>query len=342
MSLQSGSLGKFWFGPQTAKGTAATTYYGFRANLVEVAPGQRSTPIGNLVGGSFLPGGNIKTAAWGAGGIVMPPPLDDYVGWLLFAFAGSVTSNTLADGGSYYEHYMPSGADSTAPGKYLTARRSIPGTATQYEQMEDMVPSRIMLGITPGQYVTMRYEVAGRTISAPDGSGWSFSSKDETSVPIACKGGLELPDGTALETATGASLDVVNVTPGLDQVLTVGSYYPYDFPVLTRAITLSFTNLWETKDIYANFYYSGTAWTPVQYTSSLDVYVQSPGNMSGTSTPYELKLWASNVQWDCDPVRTAGGELIGMTTRGTVADAGSGFDWYWRLRNVTASYTWPT
>jgi len=343
MSLQSGSLGRLWFGPQTAKGTAATTYYGFRANVGDVAPGQLFRNVGNLVGGSFLPGGSIKTAAFGAGGITLPPPLENYLGWLLYAFAGTVTSNTLSDSVSYYEHYFPSGADSTAPGKYLTARRTIPGGSAQYEQMEDLVPSRILLGITPGEYVTMRFDAMGRTISAPDGSGWTFTSEDETSVPIACRGGLEMPDGSSLSTATGAALEIINVLPPMNQVLVVGSYYPYDFPVLTRAITLSYTHLYETNTLYTNFYWNGTAWQPTIYSTSLDVYVQSTGYMTGTSaTPYEFKLWANNVDWACDPITLAGGQLIGMRITGSVAKASSGFDWYMRLRNLTASYTWPT
>jgi len=342
MSLQSGSLGKFWLGPQAAKGTAAETFYAFRANLVDVAPGQMFRNIGPQVGGTFLPGGSIKTAAFSGGGVVMPPVLDDYLGWLLYAFAGSVTSNTLTDGVSYYEHYFPSGADSSAPGKYLTARRVIPGTAAMYEQMEDLVPTRLLLTITPGEYATMRYDVVGRTISAPDGSGWTHSAKDEASIPISCKGGLEFPDGSDIETATAVSIELVNIVPDMRRVQTVGSYYPYDFPVLGRNITLSFQHLHETKTLYSLFYWNGTAWQPTVYSTSFDVYVESTGDMTGTSTPFELKVWGNNVDWACDPIRLAGGELIGMAVTGSVARATSGYDWYMRLRNLTSAYAWPS
>jgi len=340
MSLQSGTEGKFWFGPQTGKGTAASTYYSFLASLVQVAPQQMVRSLGPVVGGRFLPYGLIKTAAWGGGPVVLPPILDDYIGWLLYAFAGTCTSNDMGD--STYEHTMPSGADDSAPGKYLTARRKIPGTADQYEQMEDLVPYRIVLGITPGEYVNMRYETIGRTVSAPDGSGWSFSAKDETSIPIACRGGLELPDGSSLATATGAALEIVNVIPDLGRVLVVGDYYPYDFPVLTRAITLSFTHLYETNTLYQNFYWDGTAWKPDVYSTSMDVYVQSTTDISGASAPYELKLWAQNVDWACAPLNLAGGGLLEFAITGTVSQASSGFDWYFRLKNATSEYTWPT
>jgi hypothetical protein len=339
MSLQSGSLGRFWLGAQTAKGSAASTYYGFKANMVDVSPGQDYRDIGQLVGGSLLPGGSIKTAAWSSGGLVMPPPLDDYIGWLLYAFAGSVS--TVDNGDSTYSHYFPSGADSTAPGKYLTARRSVPGTDTLYEQMEDLVPTRLLWGLTPGEFTTLRADLVGRTPSNPDGSGWSYSAKDETSVPISCKGAFELPNGTEVETSAAVTMEMVNIVPNLREVLTLGSYYPFDFPVLGRAISVSFSHLWETKDLYVSNYFSAGDWSPTVYSSSLDLYVQSPGNITG-SVPYELRFYAPSVDWRCQPVPLAGGELIRMNMVGTVTDYSSGYDWWLMIKNGTANYTWPT
>lgn len=341
MTLQSGSLGKFWFGPQTAKGTAATTYYGYKGNLVDLAPQQIVRNIGPQVGGSFVPPGSVKTGAFGGGAAIFAPSLDDYIGWLLYAFAGSVTSNSMG-GGTYYEHLFPSGADSTAPGKYLTGRRSVPGTATLYEQMEDLVPVRILLGVTPGEYATMRFEAVGRTISSPDGSGWAYTTKDETTVPLGVRGGIEIPDGSEHGTITGLSLEIANVIPDIRQVMVIGSYYPYDFPVLARNITANFNYLWESKTFYDNFYWNGTAWQPTIYSSSLDVYIQTPGDIAGAAVPYELKLWAANVDWQCAPPRLAGGELVAFAVTGTVTAAASGFDWFLKLRNGTSLYTWPT
>ena len=239
MSLQSATLGKIWLGPQTAKGSAASTYYGWKANMVDVAPNQMTRNIGQMVGGSLVPQGSVKTAAWSGGAMVCPPPLDDYIGWLLYAFAGSVSS--VDNGNSTYAHYFPSGADDTAPAKYLTARREVPATSALYEQFEDQVPYRLLLGVAAGEFATMRAEMAGRTPSEPDGSGWTYTTKDQTSVPVACKGHFELPDDTALNTVNGVTLDMTNIIPPVGQVLTVGNYYPYDFPVLGRQITLTFS-----------------------------------------------------------------------------------------------------
>jgi hypothetical protein len=339
MSLQSATLGRFWLGPQTAKGTAASTYYGFKANLVDVAPSQMTRNIGQLVGGSLLPGGSIKTAAWSGGAMVTPPPLDDYIGWLFYAFAGSVSS--VDNGNSTYSHYFPSGADSVAPAKYLTARRMVPATSNMYEQMEDMVPYRLLMGFAPGEFATMRAEMVGRTPTKPDGSGWSYAAKDESSVPIACKGFFELPDDTDLNTITGVTLEMANVVPPLQQVLTLGDYYPYDFPVLSRAITLTFSVLWESSSLYESLYYSGTNWSPTIYSSDVELQVESTGNITG-SLPYKLTFYGQAVDWECQPIALAGGNLIAMQMMGTVTAASSGFDWYLKLTNGTANYNWPT
>lgn len=340
MSLQSGSLGQVWYGPQVEKGTEATVYYGFRGNMFDLAPQQITKNIGPMVGGSFLPGGSIKTAAFGAGAGIFPPALDDYLGWLLYAFAGSVTSNDLT---TYHEHIFPSGADDTAPGKYLTGYRQVPGDTTMYEMMEDLVPARMLIGITPGEYATMRFECIGRTISSPGSKVGNFNDgKDETTVPIACKGAFEAPDASEVGLATGVTIELANMVPDLQRVLVVGDYYPYDFPVLTRGITVTATYFWETKAFYDNFFWSGTAWTPVVYSTSLDIHVESAGDIPGASVPYQLKLWASDVDWEAQPLNLVGGDLIEFQVTGTVTNAASGHDWYLRLRNGTADYTWPT
>jgi hypothetical protein len=271
----------------------------------------------------------------------MPPPLDDYVGWLFHAFAGSASSVDLGD--STYNHYFPESTDDQAVSKYLTARRKVPATTTDlYEQMLDQVVYRLLFGFTPGEYATLRAEMIGRKPTKPDGSGWSFSAKDETSVPIVCKGEFQLPDATDVETANGITLDMTNIIPDLRRMLVAGDYYPYDFPIQGRAITVAFSHLWEDADLYASLYYSGTDWNPVIYSSSFRVMVQSPGFITG-AIPYELEFKAENVDWSCQPVALRGGDLVEMAMVGTIAAAGgTGHDWWLRLRNGTANYTWLT
>lgn len=341
MSLQAGTLGRVWLGGQTAKGTAATTYFGYKANIVQLAPIQITRNVGQLVGGTLLPGDSVKAGVMAGGALVMPPALESNLGVLLYAFAGSVSSVDNADG--TYTHYFPSGTDSTAPGKYLTARRSVPGTSTLYEQLEDLVPYRMLFGLTPGEFTTLRAEFMGRLPKSPDGSGWSYSAEGQSSIPIGCAGHFELPDGTAVETSAAVQLELASGIPNPQDVFTLGSYYPFDFPVLSRNITVSFTHLYETKTLYDNLHYDGSGdWETALYSSSLDVEVQSTGYITG-SLPYKLKFYAPNVQWELrNPVELRGGDLIRMDMVGTVAAATSGStDWYLALTNGVSSYAWP-
>lgn len=340
MSLQAASLGKFWLGPQTARGIAATaTYNPMKANMVNVGGQQLTTNVGQLVGGNFMPGDSVKTAAFSGGSLVMPPPLDDYIGWLLYAFAGSASSVDNGDG--TYTHYFPEGADSTAPTKYLTGRRSVPGAAVMYEQMIDLVPARMMFGFTPGEFTTLRSDLIGRTPSNPDGGAWSFTgAKGQSSIPIGCSGTFELPDGTAVETSSAVQLDLQNIIPNIQDVLTLGSYYPFDFPVLGRNITVSFQHLWETKTLYESMYYTGGSWNLDLYNTDLDFEVESNGYITG-ALPYKLKFYGQNVQWQCQPLELRGGDLVRLQMVGTVAAADSGHDWYLALTNGTSSYSWP-
>jgi hypothetical protein len=339
MTLQPASLGRTWLGPQAEKGTAATTFYGFKANLAGLTPQELIRNVGALVGGSLVPPGSIKTAAWSGGALIMPPALDDQIGWLLYSFAGSVSSVDNGDG--TYTHYFPSGADSVAVEKLLSARRSVPGSSVLYELMIDQQVYRLLWGLTPGEPATLRAEMIGREPSNPDGAAWTFSGKSETTVPITCKGSFELPDGSPLTAATGVVLNMINVVPDVARVLVGGSYYPHSFPVINRAIGVQFSFLWENPTLYQSLYYSAGSWNPVIYSGSFNCEVQSPGFITG-ALPYKLEFYAQAMNWTCQPLQLRGGDLIEMGMTGTLKDSDSGHDWYLALTNGTEEYAWPT
>lgn len=339
MSLQPASLGRVWLGPQTARDTAATTFYGYQGNLLGLSPSQMLRSLGPLVGGKLIPGGSVKTGVWSGGALVMPPALDDYIGWLLYSFAGSVSSVNPDTG--VYAHYFPAGADETAPEKYLTARRTVPGSSVLYEQMSDLKPYRLLFGLTPGEFATLRAEFVGRKPTNPDGSSWVFDAKDpEESCPITCNGVFRMA-GLPAETTSGVVLDLTNIVPDLRRVMVGGSPYPYDFPVLNRAISVQFGFLWEDPTLYQALYYDSGEWEPLVYSSSYEVTVESAGVITGT-TPYSLTFWAASVDWQAQPLALRGGDLVEFGMVGTVKPAVSGHDWYLKLVNGTGpTYNWP-
>jgi hypothetical protein len=336
MSLQTSLLGKAWLGLQSAKGTEATTLNGFKANLVGLSPQQALSNIGALVGGSLIRPGSIKTAAWSAGALIMPPSLAGQFGELLYGFAGSVSSVDNTDG--TYTHYFPDGADDTQPTVLMTARRKVPGSSALYEQMIDMRCYRLLFNMPAANYATLRAEFVGGEFSNPDGASWTFSAEDESSVPVTSLGTFELPDGTEVNTERGLTVDITSAVPPLQQVQVGGSYFPYDFPVLERVLTIQFTYLWENPTFYKQLLYNGTDFEPVVYTSDFHATVQSPGYVTG-SIRYQLEIMAKNVTWTFTPVQLRGNNLIEFTVQGALKAAASGFDWYIALTNATDSYT---
>jgi hypothetical protein len=298
-----------------------------------------------MVGGGLLPGNTIKTGVFSAGSITLPPALDDYMGWFMYAFAGQVSSTTVTSG--VYKHFFPSGADDTAQRRYLTLRRTVPADSLIYEQFEDCVVTGLTWTFAPQEFGTLRADFVGRTPSEPNGAAWTWTSiKDQTSVPISAKGVFELPDGGVanVEAPNGVTIEMVNVTPDPRRVAVVGSYYPYDFPVLARNITISFSGLLNTKTFYDALHYSGTAWTPLMPTQatfgSIDFKAQSPANIASTY-PYEFGFFASNIQWTATPIRMVGGELVQLAITGVVAeDPNTTQDWYMSLQNGTSQYVW--
>lgn len=350
--MQSGTIGDFGFYPQVSKGAApsAVEYYWYQANMAAPAPNQLVRNIGPLVGGSFLVGPSTKTAAWAAGQAIVPPALEDNIGWLFYTFAGGMSTTDNTDG--TYTHTFPaSGADTVAPEKYMAVRRILPedGGTKFGETMLDNKIVRLVFGCAPGEYMSLQADFLGRSFESTrtvTGTGWTPAYEDLATVPIVAKGKFELPDGTALGNATGITVEMVNVVPDLRQMLVAASYYPADWPVLTRALTVTWTALWEDADLYESVYYDSAdgSWNPVVYTTDLDMEFETPGDDYGTGTdlPMKLGFFANKIEWTARPVELEGGALLGLQMTGTVIDNSAGAEWSMTLTNEQATYTWPT
>lgn len=348
--MNSGTLGSFGFYPQVSRGTAPSSveYYWMEGNLVQPAPQQLIRNIGQTVGGSLLPSRSLKTAAWSGGRIVLPPTMIGNLGWLFYGFAGSVDTTDNADG--TYTHQFPNGGlDNVSPSKYLAFHRITPtDDGTLGEEMLDQVIHTITLGAVPGELSTMQIDSLGRSFSASDdvsGTGWTPSFEDVGCLPMIAKGHFEMPDGTAATNATGITVEMRSIIPDIRRVLVAGAYYPLDFPVTGRALTVSWTALWDNEDLYKACYYNASgAWEPAVYTTTLDITMESPFDIYGTGTdlPLSLKFYGGQVEWEAEPLSLQGGDLIEMRMTGTVTNVASGEDWYLELTNEQANYTWPT
>lgn len=346
MSLHAAQLGGIGIFPQTAAGTEPTgsEYYWFRANAVDVGPQQIMRDLGALVGGTLLGEGMIKTGAFSGGRIVLPPPLKENLGWLLLAFAGAVVT---VDNTGNYTHFFPSNTagDITAPDKLVCIHKITPANTSIGEVLLDQTVSRIQLNVAGGEYVSMQIDFMGSEPSSDtvSGTGWVPAVETAESVPVACCGSFELPDGSEIGTVQGVTIDLVNVIPGIRDVMIVGDYFPHSFPVLGRVINITWNHLVEADTLYQSIFYDTGAWTPVVYNTDVAVLVESAGDIPTQAVPYSLEFMAESVDWTATPIPLAGGDLVRLQVTGSVADAGTaGVDWYLALTNAVASYTWPS
>jgi len=283
--LQSGLTGGFGLYPQTARGVAASgaEYYWYRGNLFAIDPQQQFRDLGQLVGGTLLPGGQVKTGVFSGGRIVMPPALDDQIWWLFYAFAGAQgTPDDNGDG--TYTHYAPgkTAADDTLPRKYLTAHKITPTDGGNVgEKMLDQVVSRIQLGFVGGEFLTFQADLLGREPGkeTPSGTGWTPGNyKGRESVPICAlpSTAIQFPVGSTIEEAQAVTVDLVNIVPRLQDVTVIGSYLPHSWPVLGRAPIINLVQLYTTDDLYRQGLYNGDgSWNPQVFSTSFQASAQS-------------------------------------------------------------------
>lgn len=297
-TLQPAKLGGFGIYPQVSLGSepSSVDFYWFKHNMNDVGVQQVVRDLGQLVGASLLPAGQVKAGAFAGGRVTMPPALDDYIGWLFYALAGAQQATPDDNGDGTYIHYYPSkaGGDSTTPQLFLNVHKRIPtdGTYDMGENLLDMTTVRCQLAIAGGQFVSTTWEYIGVTPSrvtvtkaSPEqgwdtygtGSGGTYAAKGKDSVPIASKGLIELPVASSLEGAQTMTIDIANVVPGYDDVAVIASYYPHSWPVLNRVPVIAYRQLYTSRDLYETIFYAGDGtWNPAIFNSSLLVESQSP------------------------------------------------------------------
>jgi hypothetical protein len=248
--------------------------------------------LGDLVGGGLLPGGQVKTGIFSGGRIIMPPALDDFIGWIFYAAAGDneATPDPIVTD-KVFKHYFPdkTAADNVTPELFLAAHRIVPTDGPDLgEQFLDQTVTRVQLGFTGGEFVTFQADLLGKrpTEHEVTGVGWTptealYVAKGKRSVPITA-----LPEGTALQFPVGSSIeggqvvlvDIVNIPPSYADVAVVGSFDPHSWPILGRAPVVTVRMLYHSADLYKSaFYDAAGAWDPEQYISSMQISAQSPG-----------------------------------------------------------------
>jgi hypothetical protein len=345
----SGALG--WY-PQVSKAdypAPAQAYHWHKVHRATFATAQIQRVFDPETGSSLLPGGAYKGGVWAAGQFALTPRLNDALCWLMFNFAGQVTST----GSGPYTHFF-GGADTTAPNKFMAFRRMIPKQDASFfgETFYSGKVVSIAMGVTPGTVAGMNFGVQALVPvpnESPSGTGWAPTTDqggydDYSECPVGCKGVFELPDGTPFSEMRNVTVNAVLQTPPPEQQMVLGSYYPTDVTGLARSITIRGQCFWNNPDLYTDMYYGGgTTWTPAIWTGGqpLDLWFETPGTPFGGASGI-LGFKATTVIWEMQPIDIVPGDFVLMDVAATVIDTGSGTDWWFYVRNNTASYTWPT
>jgi len=346
---QTGIVG---IGPQTAKGSVATTWYRYKSLNAAMGAQEDNRISPPEIGGTPYPTGAFKAGAFFAGDWALQPRLEGDIGWLLYALCGEVSTIANSPETGMYTHIFTPLASSPSTLPWISARRLIPGTTTASDLGEIGLDVRVTAGrivVPQNGTIVFQASLVGRVPSfddAPTSWTWADVYEDFDSVAISVKGYFEVPDGTEVP-ALGLTIDVVNNFTTPPQEMIIGSYYPDDLELLSRSMVATWVYKWANPNLYKEVLANGGTgsaipWSPVVYQNSFDLRVESPDNVTGRSNPYALKVYAPNVNWQCEPVVLTAGDMLAQRYTGTVLEPASGDYFEIHLINEVASYTWPS
>ena len=349
------SEGIFAFGPQTAKGSVASTWYRHKASRVGVGPQQVIQQFPQEIGGGIHPTGAYKSMAFGGGQAIMNPRLENVIGWLMYATVGTVSdiADTPEAGMTRHRFTPPANYYDM---KWLSIRRLIPGATGASDNLGEVLTDcravGMRLALSPANILTSAHTFVGRQpqLSGTGVDSWTWGNTYERypSVPLAHQGSFTV--GGASLPATALSVDLVNGFTGPQEEMIIGSPYPDDFILQRQIPTLTWTYKWHNPSLYQSLLCGSNVesdgvidWSPTVHTSTVDFAITSPGNATGMSNPWRLHFYAPEVTWQAagPPELMAGGwlalQFTGVAQEQTAADT-----FYFELDNLTANYTWPS
>jgi hypothetical protein len=343
------------YGGQTAKKSLATTFYRHKTldiNLGAIEQAERWAPE---VGGSVFNVGQRKTASLVGGTATIQPRIKNVFGWLLYAMTGDVsTASDTPEAGCHTHIFRPKSTDH-AYLPWLTMHKFIPGaTASDSigEILQDCKVAQAVFSMAAMAPLTCQVGVLGREPSFEENpSGWTYENtfEDTQSIPTGNSGYFKLPDfsAEALE-ARSVEITLMNQLSAarLQDEMVIGSYHPDDLVAIERDLAFRFIYKWADPDLWQQVYtgaVDGTEWTPSVYSTNVAAKLESPNNISGTSTPYSIEITAPEVDWSVDgQLRLQGNSILYCPMVGVLKEPASGDPFQITVVNDQESYAWPT
>jgi hypothetical protein len=340
--------GDFAYGPQTGMGSIATTYYRHRATMAGVGAVQDMRNLPLEIGGALNPTGAYKGGVFGGGGVELTARLENVLGWLLYAAAGSASVQTATPESGMYRHvFVPVPQSSQA--KWITLRQKTPGVNTDIgEVITDSRVTAMRIMATPRMPLTMQLGFIGRepTMDASVGS-WAYANayEDDHSVALANQGASITLDGVPNK-AVAVGIDLINQYTTPDEEAIIGSAYPDDFVLLSQTLVFTWTYKWSDPDLYRSIMTgspTGTTWDNTIYYSQMNIALTSASNAPSKSSPYRLSVSAPRVAWQASgPPQLAAGRQLRQQYIGTAQMPVAGEYFHITLDNLVSAYTWPS
>jgi hypothetical protein len=316
----------------------AAGWFRHRAETVNIGVNDFYDVLPQEVGGSLFVNSTYKNGSFVAGGGRIYTRLEESLGYLLFAAAGThsavavatATADPLSD--VYTNTFAVSTSDETRM-PWMALRKFTPAASGQdgaTEYFADCKVNMLTLNV-PAMGPTMaEFSVIGRkpTVVASEVAtgatvnGVANAFESGASLAHSCTGEILLPGFTNSQAAayiadwsggkfTSAQIMIANNISQPDQQMVIGAYHPDDLVPLSRAVQLRLIYKWTDPKLYRKLLYNGsTSWSPIVQNSEISIKTASVDNISGETVPYSMKFTAKDVDWTMSPPQLAGNNLL--------------------------------
>ena len=357
------TLSTSWgFGPQTAKGSVATTFYKFRVLRAGGGDQTLSEPMPPEAGSDPFVDGVDALGAFGAEQIDMIPRLEDDFGWLLYAMCGAASMTPSLPVATMSTHVFRVASADMLDIPYITTRKVLGAGDDDALWGTQILDCKVQGGIfnfAGASRFSARFSIYGREPSFQDDNSWSWDQGPEGNTSIATSintvGYFKLPEYMTAVSYTADEIPVNSARITFGNQLTqpqqefiIGSPYPFAISNLYRSMVIEAVYKWENKDLYAYMRANaGTGasipWSPVVYESDFRVKMATSAAFVGT-TPRSIEFYAQRVFWfPSAPPEVAGVNEVLLPFTGVVARPASGDTFRIEMVNGrTTAYTWPT
>jgi hypothetical protein len=362
-SVQIASSGVFGIGLQAAKGVpraqnAKFAYFPTTSLGYGLNQGQAALPP--EIGKSITTRGMYKTGITGDGQVNLVPRLVDKFGQLLLMLFGTDTVSTGTDitgsavaGVNTHTFAFDSADESFVP--YATTRRVIPGPRKLAEVTQDVRVARAEISIPSVGPITASLTMAGRVpngaamfVNDPDTpmalSSITYESDESFANAVDPSSSISIMGVTQI--CTGLSISIMNELAPADQMRSVGSQTAFDYPNLSRSVSIRATVMFTDKTLYEALLAGSTAdattWSAAPLYGDVDFRIASPDVITGTTKRMiQFRTTNGNIKWGLEgPLALQPRQMMTLNLIGTVVRQTAGNFFEARVQNgIAAPYS---